>query len=278
MTRRITLEEVVRLDYDKVAQAIGEFLNSKLEEAGAKGYVVGLSGGVDSATTFALAVKFVGRDKVLPLIMPDTEVTPQEDVEDAKDLASLFGATPHIINITPIVAVYKSAIPVYEGEEPDRVPLGNLRARIRMSLLYYYANKLNRLVLGTGDRSEILIGYFTKYGDGGVDVLPIGVLYKNQVRWLAKNLGVPDRIAFKPSSPRLWPGQTAEGELGVSYEDVDLVLYSIFDLGLDPREVPSATGVPEAVVSRIMELHRKSKHKRVPPPSPPLDIVAEARI
>ncbi|MCE4600127.1 MAG: NAD+ synthase [Desulfurococcales archaeon] len=278
MTRRVTLEEVVRLDYNRVAQAIGEFLNSKLEEAGAKGYVVGLSGGVDSATAFALAVKFVGRDRVLPLIMPDTEVTPQEDVEDAKDLASLFGATPHVINITPIVAVYKSTIPVYEGEELDKVPLGNLRARIRMSLLYYYANKLNRLVLGTGDRSEILIGYFTKYGDGGVDVLPIGILYKNQVRRLAKNLGVPDKIAFKPSSPRLWPGQTAEGELGVSYEEVDLVLYSIFDLGLDPREVPSATGVPEAVVSRVMELHRKSEHKRVPPPSPPLDIVAEARI
>ena len=277
MTRKVTLDEIVNLDYEKISNRIGEFLVSKLEEAGAEGFVVGISGGVDSATTFALAVKHVGKEKVLPLIMPDSEVTPEEDVRDAKELVELFGLKPHVINIAPIVAVYKSAIPIYENDEVDKIPLGNTRARIRMTLLYYYANKLNRLVLGTGDRSEILIGYFTKYGDGGVDLLPIGILYKNQVRRLAVHLGVPEKIAFKPSSPRLWPGQTAEGELGVSYEQVDLVLYSLFDLKIPPEEVPEATGVPEEVVKRILDLHRKSEHKRQPPPTPPLDIVYEAR-
>ncbi|MCE4620014.1 MAG: NAD+ synthase [Desulfurococcales archaeon] len=277
MTRKVTLNEIVNLNYEKISNKIGEFLVSKLEEAGAEGFVVGISGGVDSATTFALAVKHVGKDKVLPLIMPDSEVTPEEDVRDAKELVELFGLKPHVINIAPIVGVYKSAIPIYENDEADKVPLGNTRARIRMTLLYYYANKLNRLVLGTGDRSEILIGYFTKYGDGGVDLLPIGILYKNQVRRLAVHLGVPEKIAFKPSSPRLWPGQTAEGELGVSYEQVDLVLYSIFDLKIPPEEVPEATGVPEEVVRRILDLHKKSEHKRQPPPTPPLDIVYEAR-
>ena len=277
MTRKVTLDDIVSLDYEKISKKIGEFLVSKLEEAGAEGFVVGISGGVDSATTFALAVKHVGKEKVLPLIMPDSEVTPEEDVRDAKELVELFGLKPHVINIAPIVAVYKSAIPIYENDEVDKIPLGNTRARIRMTLLYYYANKLNRLVLGTGDRSEILIGYFTKYGDGGVDLLPIGILYKNQVRRLAVHLGVPEKIAFKPSSPRLWPGQTAEGELGVSYEQVDLVLYSLFDLKIPPEEVPEATGVPEEVVKRILDLHRKSEHKRQPPPTPPLDIVYEAR-
>ena len=277
MTRKVTLDEIVNLDYEKISNRIGEFLVSKLEEAGAEGFVVGISGGVDSATTFALAVKHVGKEKVLPLIMPDSEVTPEEDVRDAKELVELFGLKPHVINIAPIVAVYKSAIPIYENDEVDKIPLGNTRARIRMTLLYYYANKLNRLVLGTGDRSEILIGYFTKYGDGGVDLLPIGILYKNQVRRLAVHLGVPEKIAFKPSSPRLWPGQTAEGELGVSYEQVDLVLYSLFDLKIPPERVPEATGVPEEVVKRILDLHRKSEHKRQPPPTPPLDIVYEAR-
>ena len=274
---KVTLEEIVSLDYDSIVKGIGDFLAGKLEESGAKGYVIGVSGGVDSATTLFLAAKTLGAGKVLPLIMPDSEVTPKEDVDDARALVSMLGLKPHVIDIAPIVNVYKSSIPVYEGDEPDRVPLGNLRARIRMSILYYYANKFNMLVLGTGDRSEILIGYFTKYGDGGVDVLPIGILYKSQVRRLAVHLGVPERVAFKPSSPRLWPGQTAEGELGVSYDQVDLVLYSVFDLGLDPSQVPEATGVPAEVVDRVMELHRRSEHKRNPPPTPPLDLVRRAR-
>ncbi|MCE4624662.1 MAG: NAD+ synthase [Desulfurococcales archaeon] len=271
---RITLKDIVDIPYNEVAEGIIEFIRSKVEEAGAKGVVVGVSGGVDSATALFLAVKALGPSKVRPLIMPDVLVTPEEDVEDAKNLIRLAGTEPHIINISPIVDVFKGALPIYESDEADRLPLGNLRARIRMCTLYYYANKLNYLVLGSGDRSEILIGYYTKYGDGGVDILPIGILYKTQVRRLALHLGVPEKVALKPSSPRLWPGQTAEGELGIPYEEIDLILHAIFDRGLKPEEVPEATGVEEWKVKKVLEMHEKSRHKREMPPTPPLDLIA----
>jgi NAD+ synthase len=187
---RITIEDVVSLDYAAVERLIEDFIRGIVEEAGAKGVVVGVSGGVDSSTVLALSVRALGRDRVTALIMPDSSVTPSADVEDAKSLAQSLGVRWHLIEIGPIVEVYRSTIPVFEDEERDRLPLGNLRARIRMSLLYYYANKFNLLVAGTGDRSEILIGYFTKYGDGAVDFLPIGSLFKSQVRRLALHLGV----------------------------------------------------------------------------------------
>ncbi len=275
MTVKITIEDIISVPYDKIEREIIEFIRSKVEEAGAKGVVVGISGGVDSATAFMLGVRALGKDRVHPLIMPDVLVTPEEDVEDAKRLAQIAGVTPHIINISPIVDVYKSTIPIYENDEIDKVPLGNLRARIRMCLLYYYANKKNYLVLGSGDRSEILIGYYTKYGDGGVDLLPIGILYKSQVRRMALHLGVPEKIAFKPSSPRLWPGQMAESELGISYNEIDLVLHAYFDRGLQPSEIPAATGVEEWKVKAILDMHRRSEHKRKMPPLPPLEIVTK---
>ena len=132
-----------------------------------------------------------------------------------------------------------------------------------MSLLYYVANSKNLLVVGTGDRSEILIGYFTKYGDGGVDFLPIGDLYKTQVRWLGKHLGVPENILTKPSSPQLWPGHKAEEELGVTYDRIDLILHAIFDLRMEAEEVRKQFGED---VDRVLELHAKSSHKRAMPP------------
>jgi NAD+ synthase len=236
--------------------------------------VIGVSGGVDSATVLFLAARALGPEKVQPLIMPDALVTPEEDIRDAKMLVEKAGTTPHIINIAPIIEVYKYSLPIYENDTVDRLPLGNLRARTRMCLLYYYANKKNLLVLGTGDRSEILIGYYTKYGDGAVDALPIGILYKSQVRRLAAHVGVPENIAFKPSSPRLWPGQTAEGELGLSYDEVDVILHAIFDHGIPPDKVPEVTDVSIEKVNRVLEMHRTSQHKREPPPTPPLSIVS----
>ena len=269
---RVGLEDIVNIDYTMTERHITGFIRSQVEEAGVRGVVVGVSGGVDSATTLYLSVKALGKGKVLGLIMPDSSVTPKEDIDDAVQLLRSTGVEFHVIDIAPIVDVYKSTIPIYDSEEgPDRIPVGNLRARIRMSLLYYYANKLGYIVAGTGDRSEILIGYYTKYGDGGVDILPIGILYKSQVRRLALKLGIPERIAMKPSSPRLWRGQLAEGELGASYDEIDLVLYSIFDLGLEPGEVPEATGVDKRIVDLVLERHRASEHKRRMPPMPSLE-------
>ncbi|MCX8195580.1 MAG: NAD+ synthase [Acidilobaceae archaeon] len=259
----ISLERLLRIDYARAERHLGEFLRRELEASGKRGYVLGLSGGVDSAASFALAARSVGRERVLPIIMPDSAVTPKRDVEDAKALAAQFGAKYHVIDIAPIVDVYRGAIPIYESEGADRVALGNLRARIRMSLLYYYANKLDYLVLGTSDRSELLIGYFTKYGDGAVDVAPLAVLYKTQVRSFALHLGVPEAIAMKPSSPRLWEDHEAEKELGMSYEEIDLVLYSYFDLGVSREEIPRLTGVRAEVVERVLTMHERSAHKRL---------------
>ena len=273
MALKRMIHEILDKDWDKVEQGITEFIRSKIREAGAEGAVVGLSGGVDSALTYVLTVKAIGPEKVHTLIMPDQRVTPIEDVEDAKDLSYMFGVKPHIIEISPIVDVYLSTIPVHE--ESDTMAVGNLRARVRMTLLYYYANKYNKLVIGTGDRSEILIGYFTKYGDGAVDILPIGILYKTQVRTLAEKLGIPAKIARKPSSPRLIPGHSAEGELGLTYEKIDVILYLYFDKKIPSEKIPEI--VPEISleeVRSVLERYKISSHKRTMPPTPPLTLVA----
>ncbi len=264
------IKYLVERDWSKPIDEITSFIKSKVDEAGANGVVVGLSGGVDSALSFTLAVKALGSDNVKTLVMPDQRVTPKEDVNDAIELSKSFGVQPHIIDISPIVDVYTSSIPVHE--ETDTMPVGNLRARIRMTLLYYYANKYNLLVLGTGDRSEILIGYFTKYGDGGVDILPIGALYKSQVRKAAEIMGVPKKIAYKPSSPRLVPGHLAEKELGITYDIVDAVLHLYFDRKLSKNEVCNVEGIECSHVDRIISRYNATRHKRTMPPSPSIEI------
>lgn len=274
--KKASLNDILNLDYEFVENKIKGFLMEVLRTTGAKGYIIGLSGGVDSSVSATLAVKAVGKDKVLALIMPDHEVTPQEDINDAKMLAETLGLKVQIVDITPIIKTFISSIPIYENEEIDRLPIGNLRVRTRMCLLYYYANKYNYLVLGTTDRSEWYIGYFTKYGDGAVDVEPIIILYKSQVRRLGLHLGLPEKLAMKPSSPRMWPGHTAEGELGVSYNDIDLILYSIHDLNLSPEQTSEVTGLSREVVEKVLRLEKSSLHKRNPPLQPSLEIIKEA--
>ncbi len=274
--KKVSLNDVIRLDYNVVEKEIEGFLAGILKDTKARGYVIGLSGGVDSSVSVTLAAKAVGKDRVLGLIMPDHEVTPEVDINDAKDIVNLLGIKMQIIDITPIIKTFISSLPIYEGEGSDRLPVGNLRVRTRMSLLYYYANKYNYLVLGTTDRSEWYIGYFTKYGDGAVDIEPIIILYKSQVRRLGVKLGLPERIALKPSSPRMWPGHTAESELGVSYNDVDTVLYALHDLGLEPEDIPEATGLEMEVVRKVLELEKKSRHKRSPPLQLGLEVIKRA--
>ncbi|MCE4604578.1 MAG: NAD+ synthase [Aeropyrum sp.] len=263
------MDDVLDFDFEAARSKIEEFIVSYLESSGAKGYIVGLSGGVDSSLVAALAVSAVGSSRVMALIMPDSTVTPEADVEDAKWVAGFLGIKYNVIDISPIVDVYRSSIPI--SEESDKIPIGNLRARIRASLLYYYANKLDLIVLGTGDRSEFLIGYFTKYGDAAVDIAPILVLYKTQVRRLARIMGIKEEIAYKPSSPRLWPGHLAEKELGASYEEVDVILYSRFDLGLQWEEIPDVTRLPKSTVDLVRRRYEESRHKREPPASPKLE-------
>jgi NAD+ synthase len=259
------LNALVNLDYGDISTRIKTFISQRVNEAGADGITLGLSGGVDSTVVAHLSAMALPKRKVLGLILPDSATTPRADVRDAEDTARSLGIETRFIEMSTIRGEFMKHL------ETGSLAEGNLRARIRMCLLYYHANISNRIVLGTGDRSEILIGYYTKYGDGGVDVLPIGGLYKSQVRMLAKAIEVPDRIADKPSSPHLWSGQTAEGELGLSYEVIDPVLHLLFDRKLKPEDAARQIEDSNAV-ARVLEMHRRSQHKRTLPgvcPIPP---------
>ena len=152
--------------------------------------------------------------------------------------------------------------------EPNKKSRGNLRARVRTNILYYYANSKNYLVLGSSDKSEHLIGYFTKFGDGAADLTPIISLYKLQIREIAKYLGVPDNIISKKSSPHLWEDHEAEEELGVSYEEIDSILYCLVEKKLSVDETVKITQIEKSTIEKIYELNRNSEHKRLPAQKP----------
>ncbi|MEM4468878.1 MAG: NAD+ synthase [Candidatus Nezhaarchaeales archaeon] len=254
------------LDNSKVVSEVCSFIRRVVEEAGVKGLVIGLSGGVDSSVTAYLAVKALGPSRVKALIMPDYRATPKSDVEDAWSVAKELNIEAKEVDIAPICDAIVENHP-YKVKD-DILAMGNVRARVRMVLLYYAANTMRMMVCGASDKSEIMIGYFTKYGDGGVDIMPIGDLYKTDVRRLAKYLGIPDKISLKPSSPRLWPGQTAERELGISYDIIDPILFLVYERGYRPEEVALRVGVSLEVVNSVIRRVESSRHKRAIPPFP----------
>jgi len=252
------------IDYDYAVDRITKFIRSYVGNVGAQGVVLGISGGLDSSVAAALAVKALGPEKVVGLIMPERGVTPPQDVEDAVTLSKMLGIKYIIVEINSVVESFKSFVGLLGGY--DRLALGNLKARVRMILLYYYANRNGMLVCGTTDKSELLLGYYTKYGDGGADIEPIADLYKTQVRELARRLGLPQSIVSKPSSPALWHGQLAEEELGLSYDVIDNVLYHYVDLGFDPEDIARRLGLSLETVYRIVKRVHANEHKRAPPP------------
>ncbi len=248
--------ELTEEELEKVKEEIVEFIRTEVEEAGVEGAVIGLSGGIDSSLTFALAVEALGSSKVKAMVMPEAGLTPPRDVEDATELAKKLGVEYEVVEINPMLNSFKQAI------KASDFALANLKPRIRMCLLYIVANSENRIVLGTGNRTELLLGYFTKYGDGGVDILPIGGLYKTQVRALARYIGIPESIIEKPPSAGLWKGQTDEGEIGMSYDMIDRVLYSHFDLGMNTEEIAEKLNLKTEDIERIFNLVEKNAHKR----------------
>jgi len=252
------------LDFEKTIGKITSFIRKVVDDANASGVVVGLSGGVDSSLTATLCVRALGANKVLGILMP-TSFTPKEDIKDAYELAEMLKIKTERVDIDGIFEAFLKAVGVSEDDPKMKMPLANLRARIRMVILYFYANAYNMLVAGTGDLSELLIGFFTKYGDGAADFLPIVHLYKTQVRKLAKYLGVPDRVAFKPSSPQLYPGHRLLDEVPIDYDKLDPVLVGLFKYELSPEEVSRKTKVPLEIVMDIKARYERTRHKRVLP-------------
>lgn len=236
--------------------ALADFLRDGVENAGAAGLVLGLSGGVDSALAAALATRALGVERVHAFFMPHRTADPQSAV-DAAAVAAKLGLRLRTIEITPQIEAY------FEAHEPDadRVRRGNKMARERMTILFDQSKRLRALVLGTSNKSEILLGYTTVFGDNASSLNPIGDLYKQQVWQLARHLEVPEQVAGKRPSADLWPGQTSEGDLGFDYATADEVLYLLFDQGLSGDEVIDR-GYPEAVVHKIVELERDNRFKR----------------
>jgi NAD+ synthase len=243
------------LDYEKVINMLISFIQEKVEESKVKGVVLGISGGVDSATVAYLATKALGKERVLGLILP---YYINQDVDDALLVCKELGIEHKLINIKEIVDQFEKSI----GFELDRVSKGNLMSRTRMVILYAYANSKNYLVLGTSNKSEFLTGYFTKWGDAASDYAPLINLYKTEVWEIAKRVGVPERIINKKPSAGLWEGQSDEDDLGISYQLLDEILYRLVDLKMEKNKIAEELNVPIEKVKHVENLVKRSEHKR----------------
>jgi NAD+ synthase len=250
---------VLDLNLTETENRIQRFIKDYLDDMGAKGMVVGVSGGVDSCTVAALSSKAIGGDKVLGLMLPEKETRSAQDIAHAKLVARKFHFKTEKIDITaPLEALYGS-MALYDPS--DKLSKGNVKARTRMICLYYYANRLGRLVCGSSDKSETMMGYFTKWGDVAADLWPIMDLYKTQVRKVARHMGFPREVAEKPSSPALWPNQLAEDELGMKYEQLDLILYGLEHF-MKPDEIAVQLQIKEGIVDKIKRRWLSAEHKR----------------
>jgi len=231
---------------------IAQWLREQIAAAGADGFVVGLSGGVDSATSAALGVRAVGPERVLGVLMPCH--SQPEDGRLAQKVADAFGIPTLTVDLSGVYDALTAALP------PSDHPLAaaNIKPRLRMIALYYLAQSRNYLVLGSGNRTEIEVGYYTKYGDGGVDLLPLGGLYKTQVWELARELGVPQEVVERPPTAGLWPGQTDEGEMGITYVELDRVLRAI--------AAGDTADVDPTALQKVQAMIARSAHKRAMPP------------
>lgn len=242
-------------DFAVIAEQITEWMRESAQRAGATRLVLGLSGGIDSAVVCALAARALRPEAVVAAMLPI--YSRPGDLDDARLAAAACGVTPFLIDLGPTFDTLLAAMPE-PGDEPKPMALANIKPRLRMTSLYYLANQYNGLVVGTGNKTELAIGYFTKHGDGGVDLLPLGDLDKTAVRALARALGVPEPIITKAPSAGLWEGQTDEAEIGLSYEALDSALAAIGrgdEAAIDP-----------VIRDRVTALMAGSEHKRQPAP------------
>ena len=256
---------LLEIDFSEAQKRICRFIKEYVENAGAKGIVLGLSGGIDSGTIAALSSLAIGGENVLGLMLPEKENFNQKDIDDAKFVAEQFHLETQVCDISDALSGIYGAIPVFD--QTDRLCKGNVKARTRMIYLYYYANKQNRIVCGSSDKSETMMGYFTKWGDAAADIAPIMDLYKTQVRKLALHLGIPKDLALKPSTPALWPNQLAESELGIKYETLDLILYGL-ERFMTPEEIAEQLDIEKVMVEKVKSRWLANEHKRRMPLAP----------
>ncbi len=243
-----------------------DFISQKVSEAKAEGVVVGLSGGIDSAVTSKLCADAIGPENVLNIHMPYGSSL-SEDEEACVQFSEKFGMDFKVVDISDAVDSMSEMLPSFNRKDLK----GNVIARCRMIVLFHHAKLLNRVVMGTGNKSELLIGYFTKFGDGAADFEPIGDLYKTEVRQLAREIGVPDDFISKVCTAGLWEGQTDEAEIGVCYEDLDKILYGL-ELGLSDEEIADRTGIHIKDIKMIRKKHRSTVHKRKMPLVPKIGV------
>jgi NAD+ synthase len=252
------LSAALEIDTDLARRVLTGFLKSETKRAGFEHGVVGVSGGIDSALTCFLAAEALGPKNVLGVRLPSAGSSP-DSLEDAAEVIRLTGVQEKTVAIGEMAEPLLATIP-----SRDRVRRGNVLARLRMIVLYDQSAAFDGLVLGTGNKTEILLGYTTLFGDSACALNPLGDLYKTQVRQLAAAMGVPSRILAKPPSADLWPGQTDEGELGVTYAEVDRLLYLLVD-ERQSEAACAAAGFKPAMIRNVVDRMRRNQYKRMPP-------------
>ena len=269
MNHKIELPKIDELNFPLIYKHLGNFIKSEVLKAGLKSVVLGLSGGIDSAASCFLAVSALGKDNVTALIMP-YESSSKSSIEDALKVVNTLGIKYYVSDISNQINEYfkNETDETKRSENADatdgivlKLRKGNKMARERMSILYDYSYKLNSLVLGTSNKSELLLGYGTLYGDTASALNPIGDIYKTQIYQLAEHLGIPKTIINKPPSADLWEGQSDESELGFTYKTADDIMYLLIDKMYKP-EVVISLGFEENIVNNIYERIKKSQYKR----------------
>ncbi|MHA3964437.1 MAG: NAD+ synthase [Candidatus Thorarchaeota archaeon SMTZ1-45] len=247
-------------DFERPREIIVNFIKDYVSQARVRGVILGLSGGIDSSLVATLACEAIGPERVHGIMLPVDAKKDAENIADAVDLAEALQMKHELFEL-------KGAIAAYDSLSLDGVALGNLAARLRMVAWYARANQENLLVLGTGNKTELMIGYFTKYGDGGTDILPIGDLYKENVWSLSRFMGIPKKIIEKVPSAGLWKGQTDEGEIGISYAELDSILYLCLERDMSEGEIVE-WGIDKIKVKKALKMMKNSEHKRKPLPIP----------
>ena len=249
----------LRMNTLEISKKIKEFISLEVRKSGLKGAIIAVSGGIDSALTLSLSVHALGPERVRAVTMPERDITPESDITDVMRLTDQYDVTCDVVEITPTLEALSGALPLYDPS--DRLATGNIRPRVRMIVSYHYANALNMMVVGSSNKTELMTGYFTKYGDGGVDLMPLGDLYKCQVRQLASHMGVPREIIDKTPTAGLWPGQSDEGEMGASYDDIDLIVWG-YEKGFSAQEIASGIDADQGLVESILARVERNEHKR----------------